>query len=183
MCRSPDLFLNGAGIGMSDHRLVFDRARLRSDMLRLFLEAWDRLRGERAAPARRDFGPEDFKFALPHMALVDVSRADADGRLTFRYRLVGSSLDMRLGSGLTGKVVAAATDGPIVSMYDAYAASAAWMTPTHAYLRVRHADGIRRSFERLVLPLSSDGASVDMLAVCIAYEGLGEPDVFRRSAI
>lgn len=161
----------------------FDKDRLSPGIVRPFYEVWDRLRGTRAAPARRDFGPEDFKFALPHMALVDVLRdGDAD-RPRFRWRLVGTALDARLGRRLTGLPVESTEDGVAASADEAYLTAARWMAPHHSRMRVRRGDGLRWRFERLVLPLSADGAAVDMLAVCVLFEGLGEAELLRgRSA-
>lgn len=159
---------------------AFDRERLSEGLMRTFFDVWERLRGDRPAPSRRDFGPEDFKFALPHMALVDVVEDRPDARPTFRWRLVGTALESRLGWGLTGRPVDTTDTLSPAAADEAYATAARWLVPHHSRMRVRRADGLRWRFERLVLPLSPDGLRADMLAVCILFEGLGEADGFLR---
>ncbi|PJK29286.1 hypothetical protein CVT23_12910 [Minwuia thermotolerans] len=59
---------------------------------------WLDLRRRSPQPGRTDFGPEDLKFVLPDLFMVDIG---CDGGL--RYRLVGTRLAGRFGRDPTGR--------------------------------------------------------------------------------
>lgn len=125
-------------------------------------EYWDAKRGGRAMPARADLEPADLKKLLPHLILIDVV---SDER-RYVYRLVGTrEVEMR-GSDPTGKPVR-----------DAYYAESAEETFLYLDRCVHTAEpvlyrGIYRPSstrtqqeDTIFLPLSKDGAHVDMILV------------------
>jgi hypothetical protein len=63
-----------------------------SRLHRLF-EYWDRKRGPRAMPARRDIEPTDLVPLLPHLMMVDVEEGPR-----FRYRVFGTAVVEAFGS-------------------------------------------------------------------------------------
>lgn len=63
------------------------------------LAAWNRWRGSRALPERRDIDPMDIPTLLPNLVLLDVEDRD------FRFRLVGETIATRYASRLKGKSI------------------------------------------------------------------------------
>jgi len=128
-------------------------------VLRLY-DYWRAKAGTRFAPARADIDPVDFAFALADVALIDVLGAEP---LAWRYRVVGGNLAARDGYDLTGKTLA---DLPHPEYRERVRASwgqvAASRQPAHV-IRETVFDGRKRRYESLILPLSADGAEVDML--------------------
>lgn len=123
---------------------------------------WDARRGERAMPARRDIDPADMKALLPNLILVDVV---ADAR-RYVYRLVGThEVEMR-GGDPTGKAVK-----------DAFYAESAADTllfldrvvetrqPVLYRGTYRPTSSRIQQEDTLFLPLSNDGASVNMILI------------------
>ncbi|MDP6690000.1 MAG: PAS domain-containing protein [Alphaproteobacteria bacterium] len=70
------------------------------DALQQALDYWQRLRGERNMPARKDLNPADIPRLLPKLMLADVSDPEADSKDPhIRFRLVGTEVVGRYGSG------------------------------------------------------------------------------------
>jgi hypothetical protein len=73
---------------------------------------WEKKRGTRRMPARRDIDPIEMdRRVLPHLMLCELS---AHGNL-IRFRLVGTSLAKRLGFDPTGQCLA---DLPAADYFD-----------------------------------------------------------------
>ena len=138
------------------------RDTIRHPLLRQFYDYWDSRRGERRFPARSALDPMDFKFALGRASLVDVMRDP----LRFRYRLVASYLTDHLGFEMTGKL-ADEIPAPGMRAYTvaSYTRAVEANAPLHQAEDVM-LDGQRWRHEALFLPLSTDGDTIDMLAVC-----------------
>ena len=121
---------------------------------------WDLKRAGRSMPARRDIDPCEMPVTLlPHVVIID----QADGR--FRYRLVGTAVVRDLGSDLTGCWVGSHTSSPsyataVLSIYQRAFASARPLFTTGEH---RTDSGTIQSNSRLLLPLSDDGATVNMV--------------------
>lgn len=146
----------------------FDATRIRSPRIAEFHGLWDGLRGDRAAPARADFGPEDFRSVLPHLFLVEVEQDDL---FRFAMRLVGTELERQLG-GLAGrKIEPVPRDRWAGTAFGAYANCAITLRPVYDFVRARLPDGAVGEFERLILPISGDGASATHLIGCAVFAG------------
>ncbi|MFC3228825.1 PAS domain-containing protein [Marinibaculum pumilum] len=134
--------------GVSDPRLV-----------RAF-DYWDRIRGDRRMPSRRDIQPKDIKALLPHVFLVDVLRHPP----RFRIRLAGTEVNNRFGTDLTGRFLDELDLGSrqqaILAAYAATVDAGEPSLDSEEYLR---RDGRPLRYRRLLCPLSSDGRTVDML--------------------
>lgn len=132
----------------------------RHDQLKALFAYWRQNKGDRRAPARADIDPAEIKALLPYVGLVDVTREP----LRFRYRLVGSSITMGYGAELTGRFLDEADinghEHDIVAEYARVAETGEPVCATWEYTRN---DGRHMRYERLALPLMSDGKSVDML--------------------
>lgn len=122
---------------------------------------------EGALPGRADVDPAALRNLLPHIALVDVLRHPLD----WRYRLVGTRLVEVMGGERTGKrmrelLSPPAIEGSVMLMtrlLDTRAPLA--FTGTLYWLEKDYV-----SFTALVLPLSNDGAEIDMGLMGLDFE-------------
>jgi hypothetical protein len=130
-------------------------------VLKRLYRYWAERRGAKRYPARSDIDPLEFGFAVGRVSLVDLVGQPR----RFRYRLVSTSLTERLGYEMTGKFLDEIPETEMRAYTERlYLAAVAKAAPVH----VRDAamiDGRRWKHEALVLPLSSDGSSVDMLMI------------------
>jgi hypothetical protein len=125
---------------------------------------WDRLRGNRFAPSRREVDPAAIPLLLPHLLITELVGEPA----RCRFRLVGTEVERHFGTTMTGRFVdelmrgeylafikglywRLASDRVPVYSENTYGSDGGW----DAY-----SDVFRTS--RLLLPLSSDGRRVDM---------------------
>ena len=122
------------------------------------LAYWQHKRGQRAMPARADIEPADLKALLPNIFMVDVEYAP----FRLRYRLVGSALVDILGHDIKGKYL---DEMPL--LFRTFAAGA-----YEEVLKVqgpcyKEVSGIaayfRVAYKRLLLPLSTDGQTINII--------------------
>jgi hypothetical protein len=132
-----------------------------SPQLRRLLADWHERRRGRNLPARRDFDVLDLKYMMGKLDLLEVLRDP----LRFRYRVHCSLAVDRVGLNLTGKTIDAYPEQDYAARLHA-----AFVEVTHSRMPKLDAGyelindkPIR--FEALVLPLSDDGESVDMIMV------------------
>ena len=123
---------------------------------------WMAKRASRTMPARADIEPVEIKKLLPMMVLVDVT---ADAR-RFVYRLVGTQEVAERGNDPTGKSVAEAFFGgsldETLSCYEYVTRRQAPFCYRDPYAAP---DGQIQNDDIIYLPLSDDGASVNMILV------------------
>jgi hypothetical protein len=134
---------------------------------------WRERRGAKRYPARRDIDPLDFGFALGRVSLVDVLGIPR----RFRYRLVATILTEHLGYEMTGKYLDQIPETEMRA-YTArlYAAALGQASPFFARDEIV-LDGRQWKNEALVLPLSSDDRSIDMLMI---YRATDRPRLADR---
>jgi hypothetical protein len=122
-----------------------------------------RLRG-REMPSRSDFDVLDLKYILGNINLLDVERDP----LRFRFRVHGTNAVDRLGVDMTGKTVDDYDDPGYRALVNQYYAG---VVETRRPLRVLRDPYMLREkvlcWEGLILPLSEDGRTVNMLMVGI----------------
>lgn len=137
---------------------------MRDPLLREAYDYWRRKCAGRAMPSRRDIAPEDMRAFLTHVMLIDVHREPLD----FVYRVFGTSIADAHGKEYTGKSARLLEPAGFAELvWQQYLEVVEAKTPRlHA---VQRAAGARfEKYQRLTLPLSSDGAIVDkLLAVSI----------------
>jgi hypothetical protein len=124
---------------------------------------WLAKKGERRMPSRRDLDPTEIPRLLRNLMLIDVSRDP----FRFGYRLIGTNVVDATGENRTGKdfdVVGFFAANPTVKQE--YITVATTGEPLHSFEPFYRLD-TRREYdvERLLLPLSSDGGTVDMILV------------------
>jgi hypothetical protein len=126
------------------------------------LSYWNTKRGPRFAPPRSAIDPTEIVSVLPRVKLVDVLRAP-DGKLDFRFRLAGTEIGNTLGTELTRLRPLDLQPPQFGTMvHEHYVQCVSERRPLLHRVEI---DSVRRvhSYVRLLLPLSSDSESVDML--------------------
>lgn len=141
------------------HRLD-DLSQMIEPGLRTLHGYWSAKRGARQMPARADIDPLEVPRLLPHLMLVAVAGEPP----RFRFRLVGTEIVARYGAELTGRElddIDLGTElGSVRSQYEETVRDA---SPTYCRHAIDTKSGKYLRYERLLLPLSGDGARVDML--------------------
>jgi hypothetical protein len=127
-------------------------------LLRL-LRYWEEKRGGRRWPARRDIDPLDFAYVLGNVALLEVLRQPQ----RFRVRLFGENLVRRIGLEVTGKLL---DDVPLPGLRSHFATRCREIVERGAPYRTKgeyFIDERPSHHELIVLPLSEDGETINML--------------------
>ncbi|HEY4264698.1 MAG TPA: PAS domain-containing protein [Micropepsaceae bacterium] len=138
-------------------------AKCRTELQALF-RFWEKLRGPRSMPARRDFDPADLRALLPHLILIDVFAQKPPER-RFRVRLQGTAQVDYQGSDWTGcylheKTEQASADRLCAVGDHIVATHEPWMSTGGLYWTRRKPYS---RFESILLPLSDDDATVNMI--------------------
>ena len=153
--RSP-----AAGLWREGQCYVLDSALLEPPLLRAVFEYWQRKRGGRRMPARRDVDPQELSAHLPHLFLMDVVGDD------FRYRLLGSAITERYGRDGTGQLVSEAY-AELPEIREWYlTVLRAFVSGKRPILTSAPMRAVQKEFilvQALHLPLSDDDCGVNMI--------------------
>ena len=140
----------------------------RHEVLKRLYAYWLEKRGDRRAPSRADIDPIELAPQLPHVVLVDVEHAPV---MRLRFRLIGTAIVKGFNQDLTGRYFDEIEHTPEQRILNQHLMTVAtWGAPLCAMLDYTHKDGRFVRYERLALPLSSDGAVVDMLFGGIVFD-------------
>jgi hypothetical protein len=120
---------------------------------------WDRARGTRPRPARRDIDPIEILPLLPHLAIVD---RDGEG---YRWRLMGTTLVDDFGNDLTGRRFGGyVAPAPLVqAMIKTFNHVLADSQPTFELSVYKTSCGALQSVSRMLLPLSTPDDPLGMV--------------------
>ena len=144
------------------------RARITNPEQSAFFDYWLACFKPGGLPARSDLDPLDFPSLLPRIALIDVLREP--GGLAFRYRLAGTEIASRARRDPTGKRFDELYKGDYLAqalaVYQEIATSGLPHLSDRTFLIQGGTEAL--DYERLILPLAGDGATVDMLVLLIA---------------
>lgn len=133
---------------------------------------WRSKCGERLAPARVDIRPEEILPILPNILLLDIV-GDVP---RLKYRLVGTEFVHIYGAEITGKFVDEIDfDGMQKMIIADYVKVVKECRPSWTSWDFAKDDGRWLAYERLTLPLSQDGQSVNMLLAGVSGGGLTLP--------
>jgi hypothetical protein len=132
-----------------------------------FYRYWDEKRRGRLMPARADIEPLEMKSWLAGTALIDVTRDPAaPNGFALRYRLIGSRPTMLRATDVTGRRVETGYFGAsLEAALENYRLVIEEKTLVYDWDNTPSSDGFAREAETLLLPLSADGESVDMVLV------------------
>lgn len=139
-------------------------ARCYPDTLAFYHYWLSKVRPPRAMPARADLDPAEMKRWLPGVQLIDVIPATAAHSRRLVYRLAGESEISLRGYNPKGREVAEAALGQGTS--DAlgnYAIVIDEQKPVYDWSQIPHPNGFLIGQECILLPLSDDGATVNMV--------------------
>ena len=144
---------------------------------------WLSKRGTRAMPSRADIDPGELRALLPHVLLVDVIEDGKD----FRYRLVGTELERHFDRAVTGRLLSELVSGAYLdymrSLYLSAVIEGVPVYSANSFDDGRSGFALIADFKRtyrLMLPLSRDGETVDMVLCGQLFESIrdrDEPDV------
>jgi hypothetical protein len=143
---------------------AFDPTTIREPRLRRLYDYWAAQRGGGELPSRAEIDPVEFPWLLGNVLLVDVL---PDGG--FRVRLHGTNLVARAGFDMTGKSM---DDYPNPEYAKVALRSFRTVVETRRPFvsdNERTIAGRAYGYETVMLPLSSDGARVDMLLIGLLY--------------
>ena len=135
--------------------------------LRRLYRDWSERRHGRLMPSRTDFDVLDLAYLLGDLNLLDVLYEP----LRFRFRVHGSNAVARLGFDLTGKTIDGYPDPDYRRIVREHFTAAVQSKAPQRILRdpYRVKDRVLR-WEGLILPLSADGSTVNMLFVGLSVE-------------
>lgn len=139
--------------------------------LEAFFAYWRAKRGARAMPRRADIDPIAMDpRLLPYLFLTDV----VDGGARFRFRLVGTEAVASIGAELTGRYVDEVNESTlyrdyITALYRRVLERRQPVFSVSLYARPDDAGLVRHTTQRLMCPLSSDGAVVDRVFTCQVF--------------
>jgi len=139
---------------------------LRSPVNQFGYDYWKRKSGDRPMPSRGDIDPAEIAKILPHVFLLDVRHQPLD----FRYHLVGTKMDEHMLGRYTGlwmsQIEHQRAPSRIWSNCRRVAQEGLPLSGDTPYI------GKNKAFlttEDLIMPLSDDGGSVDMLFVTVGF--------------
>lgn len=121
----------------------------------------------RRAPARSDIDPVDIPHLLPHVVLTEV--IDAGAR--FRIRLAGTKVEERYGCIVTNRIIDEFIHGPYLDyLQGLYRKLLESFAPLYSESVFEPEKAQTLRAKRLMLPLSHDQQSVDMVLAGMIYE-------------
>jgi hypothetical protein len=139
----------------------------RHDELKKIYAYWLDKKHDRRAPARADLDPIEIPTLMPHLILLDV---EPEAR-RLRFRLMGTAVVNGLGRDLTGRYL---DELPLNKTQRAMSAEyqrvADTWEPACATWEYTREDRRHVQLERLVLPLSRDGTTIDMLLAGVVFD-------------
>ncbi len=131
------------------------------------LAYWRAKRRARAMPSRRDIDPTEIGPLLPHLPLIDV----VDGGTRYRYRLVGTSLVTAFGREYTGKYLDELFAGErLAYARRVYGTVCSQFKPVFLRNRYSSTRDVDMMANRLYMPLSADGSSVNVILGALTFE-------------
>ena len=149
----------------------FSEDQLDHDGLRRVYGYWLGKKGDRPAPSRTDIRPEELAPLLPNLYLVDVEGT------RFRLRLVGTEIVQEYGAEITGRYLDEIDlDDHKADILHEYLHATRDCAPQFHQWDYEKDDGRQLRYSRLILPLSSDGQTVDKL-LCAAFVRRFRPSV------
>ena len=131
---------------------------------------WLERRGERSLPARGDIDPVDIPQLLPHIALTEIVPSPGGKEPRFRYRLAGTEIEQRFGCPLTNCFLDELKEGEYLTYIQSlYRQLMTDLAPVYSESSFETGDSNILLAKRLMLPLSDDQQSVNMVLSGVVY--------------
>jgi hypothetical protein len=129
------------------------------------LAYWQKQRGARALPRRRDIDPAGLREVLAHLQITEVVGQ------RFRYRLVGTAIVEAFGAEFTGRFVDELVSGERDNFVHAcYRAVCRAKRPAFVRSKYITTKKVDLTANRLLLPLSEDGREVNQILGALTFE-------------
>ncbi|MDJ0951574.1 MAG: PAS domain-containing protein [Alphaproteobacteria bacterium] len=137
-----------------------DLAECRYPELNLVFDYWDRLRGDRIAPRRREIDPVGLKLVLPRITFIELDPGTGD----FRFRLAGTDLYKLHNKEIAYTSVAEMRPAEYRDLLQAHYSEVVQSKAPNCYeIYFITDDDMRRYYASLRVPLSEDNATVNAL--------------------
>lgn len=144
------------------------RPRLSRKSHAMMFDYWCAIAPPGGLPGRHHFDPVEVPAVLPWLTLVDVVRTGPTPR--YRYRLIGSGVTARVGRDDTGSWLDEVYDAVYLdALFAAYAEVLGTKRPHLSSYRFPTEERKFVRYDRLILPLASDSATVDMLILVLVF--------------
>ena len=146
--------------------------RLDEPLLAELYSYWSARRRGRQVPARTDIDPVDIPQLLPHLTLTEMVPAEIARGFRIRYRLAGTEIESHFGCPLTNRYLDELVAGPFVDFaLDLHERGRTEKAPIYTEVLFGSDGAAPLHVKRLMLPLSEDGESVNlMLAGMIFFD-------------
>lgn len=129
-------------------------------LIRDFADHWNDIRGDKPAPSRVDFHPENAVRFLPHLFLLDVIRPE----MRFRARLVGTATVAAIGFDYTGQHLDEVISEPHLSTVERDLRDVAETGVLHYRVTTMAWDDREHAvYHRLYLPFTVNSDRIDMV--------------------
>ena len=142
---------------------------IQNGKLKQLLKYWTTISPDHRLPARTNIDPIQIPALLPNVMLVDVEQPAT----RFRFRLVGSAIVKLLGKDCKGSYVdeiRLSDEEDLEDILADYLAVLTTSAPICKRRSVMTADNRQFLYERLLLPLASDGTMIDCLLGGVYFE-------------
>jgi hypothetical protein len=149
-----------AEFAVTNYRVPADPTQFETPAIRLAWEHWHAKRGANAITLRSAIDPLEMPLLVGNVTLIEVG----DGTKRYRIRLHATNVAHPIGVDLTGQTVdgfPVEMRGAIVRAYDAIVDGPHRSVYDQHYCKWEDGEAVLR--ERLVLPLSRDGATLSHL--------------------
>jgi hypothetical protein len=141
---------------------MIDRDRIAHPKLVQLYDYWLSKRRGRRYPAHADLSRTEMRFILGNVDLIEITYDP----IVFTFRLSGSIIDKDEGFDMQGKRI---DDYPMPERREhlkrIYREVLETGEPHYEVSDRRAPDGVQRYYARLILPLSADGARIDMFLI------------------
>ncbi|WP_193183349.1 PAS domain-containing protein [Nisaea sediminum] len=146
---------------------VADAADLSHPEHRALFDHWKANRRGEDVPLRSSFDPLQFHRSMPRMAIIE--RSGPPDASVFRYRLAGTEIARRAGRDPTGKSFEELYEGNYLETANRTYREISESGQAHFSQRVFTIGGESGNlrYDRLILPYSSNGSSVDQFVLLI----------------
>jgi hypothetical protein len=142
---------------------------------------WSERRAGRSLPARADIDPVDIPHLLPHIALTEIVSPPDGDEPRFRYRLAGTEIEERFGCPLTNRFLDELKEGDYLTYIQSlYRKLMTGMAPVYAESSFEAGDSNTLIAKRLMLPLSDDQDTVNMVLSGVVYR---DSDPLHRATV
>jgi hypothetical protein len=143
-------------------------SKIKSSRLKRLLSEWEARQRNRDFPARGDFTPFDLKYILGNLSLIDV----AYDPLRFHFRIHGSNLAERLGKEMTNKSADELPNPDFATRVQRQFTEVIQRRAPMIFSNESEypGDHLPHEVEALLLPLSDDGKTIDMIMSAVVWD-------------